>query len=864
MIDVQEAKKFLSALSSHDDGTIFSFQTLYDVKPEHDDERRAAEEKRLTRTIHGRFEDKVDELIEMNKRGAGIFVCVNRTNGMGLRGKDVDRIRSFFVDDDTDHLQPEQMPIPPSIVVRSKRGNHFYWLTANGTARDMFGPAQKALAAKCETDHTIFNLNRVMRMPGFLHNKGEPYKVSLEHVDEGKAYELEDVANAFGIELEEYTFTPRTNVDSDTVAAIPMERRMQRARGMLHAIGPAVRSSGDGHSKTMSACRVGNDFAIEDFTFLGLLQEWGASCDPPWDPAQLETFYFSTLPSIDGERFKWGAKLLDDNYASKPRQSRPQGVSPAAAYRDHSIPWSGAEPYEAQTPTPSHSYEMPDAPVRRVEGVLPPEPPVQQLRATAQKRIIGRSDGIKTADALPQDLLVRKSERRPPSQNNEHRMGADIESCDDDVNFGDAQRRPREMAYHLRREYKFRRDDSRCVYIYSHSFWKETSREFIEKLTLQYTTFQDIKMKTIKEAASLALTQNHIPRIRWNLVDMTEIPLKNGVLDFQTGHLRDHRPEDYLDRLIPIDYTPGATCELWEDCLDQWLPDMKEEREALQLFFGYILMPHAHYKKAVILFGPPDTGKSQVCAIATALVGGLDAVCSITPDDMDDPRKLAPIKGKALNCVPDLKKNTVLADGGFKQLVSTGDAIQIDQKFTRSELYTPTAKHLFATNNLPTIRDVTDAVFRRLMILGFNARVPKEAQDTKLEEKLKKELPGILNWAIEGARKLYEGGGRWPKIRSSDDLVQEYKRSQNSLYFYIKESGEVIEDPNGKIKTEKLRVQMNQFNGGKSEYGRRGFSKLIDGLADDMPDLRKEKKSGSSFVFGLKWTSGQEDLALDE
>ena len=64
MIDVQEAQQFLSALSSHDDGTIFSFQTLYDVKPEHDVSTRIAEEKRLTRVIHGRFEDVVDELIE--------------------------------------------------------------------------------------------------------------------------------------------------------------------------------------------------------------------------------------------------------------------------------------------------------------------------------------------------------------------------------------------------------------------------------------------------------------------------------------------------------------------------------------------------------------------------------------------------------------------------------------------------------------------------------------------------------------------------------------------------------------------------------------------------------------------------------
>ncbi len=852
MIDVQEAQQFLSALSSHDDGTIFSFQTLYDVKPEHDVSTRIAEEKRLTRVIHGRFEDVVDELIEMNRKGAGVFVCVNRTNGMGLRGKDVNRIRSFFVDDDTDHLRVDQLQLPPSIVVRSKRGHHFYWLASNGIAKDHFGPAQKALAEKFATDKSVFNLNRVMRMPGFMHNKGEPYKVRLEHVDLQAAYELSDVASAFGLDIEQYVYTPRTNIDSADVASIPIDRRVQRARGMLHAIGPAIRNSGEGHEKTMAACRVGNDFAVEDFTFLGLLQEWGAACDPPWDPGQLETFYFSTLGSVNSAKWPWGGKLLDSAYASR----RPEGVNPATMYRHTEVPWSENEERAASY----GGHEEPHQVTVIHQGERPPEIPSQSLRPTAQRKVLS------IVDALPQEQVVMTHSLNTAEEetNNQHRLGALIEEAEGIVGYGDSERSPRMMSHILSKEYEFRRDDSRCVYIYSNNCWTETSREFVEKLCMQYTTFAKLRAKDLKESATLALTRNHIPNIRWNQVEITEVPLKNGVLDFTTGELRPHQCGDYLDRLIPIDYTPGADCKLWQQCLDDWLPDMKEEQDALQQFFGYILMPHAYYKKAMILFGAPDTGKSQVCDIAIALVGGVRNTCSITPDDMDDSRKLAPIKGKALNCVADLKKNTVLADGGFKQLVSTGDAIQIDQKYTRSEMYSPTAKHLFATNNLPTIRDVTDAVFRRLMILGFNEVVPIDKQDTMLATKLKGELPGILNWAIEGARKLYDKGGRWPRIRSSDNLIQEYKLAQNSLYFFIKESGEVLEDGDGKVKTEKLRIQMNQFNGGKSEYGRRGFSKLIDGLASDLPQLRKKKSGGCSYVLGLRWSSGQEDLGLDD
>jgi len=853
MTDVQEAKRFLLALSSQDGGDIFSFQTLYDVKPEHDTDQRVVEEKRLTRTIHGRFDEVVDKLVEMNSQGAGIFVCVNRTTGMGLRGKDVDRVRSFFVDDDSDHLKPEDLDLAPSMTVRTKRGYHFYWLANDSASKDVFGPAQKALAEKFDTDRSVFNLNRVMRIPGFMHNKGEPFMVTLEHVDESITYALNDVASTLGLDIESHTFRPRVIVDSEDISTIPLDKRLQRARGQLRAIGPASRNSGEGHSKTMSACRVGNDFAIEDFAFIGLLQEWGASCDPPWEDKQLETFYYSTLASIDSGRFPWGGKLLDPNYKS----SRPEGVNPATAYRDNDVPWA---PSGGGAVTSNFSAGL--ASVAGSADYDGPDVPAESLRPTASKQVV-------SAPALPQQQLVPSGlsaeEARAVRRENTQRLGAPVNVIiNNPPQYDDAKRTVPEISYKLCEEYEFHRDDAQCVYLYNEDYWIETSIQMIDKMAMQYSTFADSEKGTAKarRASNHALTCQHLRFIEWNQVEPTEVPLKNGVLDFMTGDVRKHRSSDYLDRIIPIDYDPDATCELWLRCIADWLPDMPEEQEALQQFFGYILMPHAHYKKALILYGDPDTGKSQICNLASSLVGGEKFVCSITPDDMDDPKKLAPIKGKALNCVPDLKGNTVLADGGFKQLVSTGDSIQLDQKFTRQETYTPTAKHLFATNNLPSVRDMTDAVFRRLLILKFSHAVPLDKQDPELERKLEKELPGILRWAVEGARKLYTNRGRWPLVQSSLELLKDYKLDQNPLYFYIQEAGEVQPKEQARIPTEELRNKMNEFNGTRP-YGRKKFNKLIEGIASELPDVCRKKVGGKSYVVGLQWSDGQEILDLN-
>jgi putative DNA primase/helicase len=263
--------------------------------------------------------------------------------------------------------------------------------------------------------------------------------------------------------------------------------------------------------------------------------------------------------------------------------------------------------------------------------------------------------------------------------------------------------------------------------------------------------------------------------------------------------LRPHRPEDMLDRVIPYNYLPKASCPKWERVLEEWLPN-PQDRAALRAFFGYILLPQAIYKKALMVYGPPNTGKSIACSIAVALSGGSRFTCSIKPSDMGDPRKVAPIKGKALNLVADLSSDELVSDGGFKQLVSSGDTINIDEKFKPAEAYVPTAKHIFATNNLPHVNDASDAVFDRLMILPFSQQVPKEDRDPMLKEKLVDEMPGIILWALEGAVELFASQGKWPENLSSEEIIANMAEDSNPILEFISESGFIAPAPDAQPK----------------------------------------------------------------
>jgi putative DNA primase/helicase len=308
-----------------------------------------------------------------------------------------------------------------------------------------------------------------------------------------------------------------------------------------------------------------------------------------------------------------------------------------------------------------------------------------------------------------------------------------------------------------------------------------------------------------------------------------EIPVLDGVLNFMTGEIRPHEPGDYLERVVPYKYNPAAKCPIWHRCLEDWLPGRVEEKRAIQLFLGYCLMPHARYKKALMLYGPPHTGKSQVCMVATELVGGKDYTCGILPSKMNDPRACAPIKGAALNVIPDLPKGQLIGDGGFKAMVSAGDTIQIDQKHIAPEQYTPTAKHIFATNNLPAINDPSSGVFERLLILTFDCPIAEDKRDPHLEDKIKKEIEGVLAWAVEGAKQLYELNGNWPKVKSSVDAIEKYKLDENPVHDFLEESGVVEANPMGSISIEELTKLFNEYHSGR-EWTKKAIRQRVESL----------------------------------
>ena len=169
----------------------FCFRTFDDGKA-----KRAA----LTSKCEGPFEAVVKDLLQRNDKGAGAFVVVNE----GGHTKDqINRVRAVFADTDGAPLEPIVEALTPSYVINTSPGKwHVYWRMKPDFPLEKFALVQKAIADKFGTDPSVIDLSRVMRVPGFKHNKASPFQVKIVEFDQAMtSYSYDELLTKLGLTL---------------------------------------------------------------------------------------------------------------------------------------------------------------------------------------------------------------------------------------------------------------------------------------------------------------------------------------------------------------------------------------------------------------------------------------------------------------------------------------------------------------------------------------------------------------------------------------------------------------------------------------------------------------------------------------
>ena len=227
---------------------------------------------------------------------------------------------------------------------------------------------------------------------------------------------------------------------------------------------------------------------------------------------------------------------------------------------------------------------------------------------------------------------------------------------------------------------------------------------------------------------------------------------------------------------------------IWDKFLSEVFDNDVEMLEFIQRLAGYCLTGSIKEQKLFFMHGEGANGKSVLLEVLRAIAGryshNLPSEALMTAKHERHPTTLAALQGKRLAISSELEESGHWAEARIKQL--TGDET-LTARFMRKDEFTfkVTHKHLLAGNFKPRLKGDDHAMVRRMVLIPFNQRFTGTRRDDRLPEKLKVEYPGILTWAIEGARKWASDGLLIPStvVNSS----REYMEEQDDVLLWVSE-----------------------------------------------------------------------------
>lgn len=218
-------------------------------------------------------------------------------------------------------------------------------------------------------------------------------------------------------------------------------------------------------------------------------------------------------------------------------------------------------------------------------------------------------------------------------------------------------------------------------------------------------------------------------------------------------------PQFFSTCALDFDPDPAAPSpSAWLSFLHQLFGSDLESHELLQEWFGYCLTGDTSQQKMLLMVGPRRSGKGTIARVLTRLVGTAN-VCGPTTSSLAGPFGLQPLIGKGLAIVSDARFHGENIASVVERLlcISGEDTLTIDRKNIASVTLKLPTRFMFLTNEFPRLADSSGALAGRFVILRLTESYYGR-EDIQLTQRLQEELPGILNWAIEGWQRLNKRG----------------------------------------------------------------------------------------------------------
>lgn len=263
----------------------------------------------------------------------------------------------------------------------------------------------------------------------------------------------------------------------------------------------------------------------------------------------------------------------------------------------------------------------------------------------------------------------------------------------------------------------------------------------------------------------------------------------NATVSLPTGQTRQPDPLDYITKAAAVaPAPPGTPAPLWELFLNKITGENEELKNYLQRVAGYCLTGSIREHALFFFYGTGANGKS---VFIKTLQGVLRDYAVTVGSEMlmishteRHPTEVASLRGARLATATEIEDGRTWAESKIKALTG-GDRLQA--RFMRQDFFEfdPQFKLIVTGNNKPSLRNVDEAVRRRLHLVPFTVTIPPAVRDEDLFEKLRTEWPAILRWAIDGTVAWQRDGLDPPS--AVRDATQDYLAAEDALERWLED-----------------------------------------------------------------------------
>jgi P4 family phage/plasmid primase-like protien len=336
---------------------------------------------------------------------------------------------------------------------------------------------------------------------------------------------------------------------------------------------------------------------------------------------------------------------------------------------------------------------------------------------------------------------------------------------------------------------------------YDGKLWRSVSDQWIAGCVLK--TLQSSPVRTGQNTASLLNQVCSLMKAKLAVRDdqfsfTTEPPpvinCSNGELWINPDgsvKLKRHRPESRLRHCLEVEYDPEAQCPEFDRAVLGIFGAAEKPKRMVQHWnelLGYLIQPKRNIPLIIILLGRGENGKTVLVRTAVKLLGQ-QLVQAQRIEDLDKSQfAMGNLFGKYMFVDDDVRAGTRLPDGILKT-ISEAKEVSGELKFKPTFNFVVRAMPVLLCNNIPSIADLSHGMRRRLMVIPFNRTFNDKDRDSELFERIwANELPGVLNRALAGYKRILTRGLKFKRPTAVIDATTRLLQQANPLPAFILEN----------------------------------------------------------------------------